>query len=134
MIKHSRLLTLALGAAVVSAGLAGLGGSAAAGEGTRLKTDLAGVDAIASGNAKWESRRDRTKLSVEGEDFLPDSYVTIAVACETPFMAQVKTDGFGFFDLDADSRGPVALPQDCEAGDYVTVTGNDVISGTFAPD
>jgi hypothetical protein len=71
---------------------------------------------------------------VEGEDFAADIYVTVVVACDTNFVAQIKTNALGFFDLNVDSRGPQALPTGCQAGNLVTVTGNEVISGQLRRD
>lgn len=90
----------------------------------KLKTDLDPVAGDASGNAKWEKRgtgsctpleADRCKTSIEGEDFNPNTAVTITINC-TPVQTFLRTtDENGFFDLNLDTdRGDQV--SDCVQG------------------
>jgi hypothetical protein len=132
MLRTKISASLGITAAAMVLGAIVASGPAWAGAGkTRLEAPLTG-DTLASGTAKWESRSDRMKLSVEAED-LSGATATASIFCNSTSSPDVAIDA-GFFDLNLDTRVGDNVPV-CAIGDTVTVTtdGGDTITGTFGP-
>ena len=110
----------------------------------RLRARLELVDGSddGSGNAKWESRADRVRLSVEVEDLGADRTLIVDVTRlvdgvgTNVFTVTITTDAVGFVDLNLDSRLGDAVPE-LLAGDTVSVTdaatGEPVLVGVLMP-
>ena len=110
----------------------------------RLRARLELVDGSddGSGNAKWESRADRVRLSVEVEDLGADRTLILDVTrlvdgvVTNVFTVTITTDAVGFVDLNLDSRLGDAVPE-LQAGDTVSVTdaatAEPVLVGVLMP-
>jgi len=97
---------------------------------TRLEGRLSGsiAEPLASGKAKFEKRAKRIRFSVQAEDLMFASSISVSVNGVTVGTAAVK---LGFADLNLNGSSIPAM----QAGDTVKVfdeTGTLVLSGTLS--
>ncbi len=112
--------------------------STAAASGTKLEGDLNPAAGLASGEAEFESRSDRTRFTAEVEDtaIACDQLHVFHVASSTDLGA-MAADGDGNCDLNLDTRGEDTVPGDSvpgmAAGDSIEVRqgATVVVSGTL---